>query len=304
MTQKRKVELAAGVYAALATPRRPESIEADTAALLDYLDTVVRAGVSGLVLFGSTGEFVHFDTEERMRVCSLAIKRSRVPVLVNVSHSTLDGAIQLAESACALGASGVLLMPPYFYRYQDEQISAFYAQFMTSFAGQLPVYLYNLPFFTNPMSAALAVKLLATGKFAGIKDSSGQWEMFEALLAQRKKQEFRLLAGHECIYFRARTEGADGTVSGVAAAMPELMVALDRACLVGDVERARRLNERLLEFLPWVERFPSTIAIKQAAVARGWKQKHSAVPLPAQQIAEYQSWLSEWIPQVLRESAA
>ncbi len=304
MAQKRKVDLAAGVYAALATPRRPESIEADTAALLEYLDTVVRTGVDGLVLFGSTGEFVHFDTEERMRVCSLAIKRSRVPVLVNVSHSTLDGAIQLAESACGLGASGVLLMPPYFYRYADEQIAAFYTQFLAAFAGQLPVYLYNLPFFTNPMSAALAVSLLETGKFAGIKDSSGQWGMFEALLAQRKKQEFRLLAGHECIYLRARMEGADGIVSGVAAAVPELMVALDRACVAGDSEKAARLNARLLEFLPWVERFPSTVAIKQAAVARGWKQTHSAVPLASVEITEYQAWLSEWIPQVLRESAA
>jgi 4-hydroxy-tetrahydrodipicolinate synthase len=303
MAQKRKVDLAAGVYAALATPRRSDSIEADTAALLDYLDAVVRTGVDGLVLFGSTGEFVHFDTEERMRVCSLAIKRSRVPVLVNVSHSTLDGAVQLAESACGLGASGVLLMPPYFYRYADEEIAAFYGQFLAAFAGQLPVYLYNLPFFTNPMSAELAVSLLETGKFAGIKDSSGQWGMFEALLAQRKRQEFRLLAGHECIYLRARTEGADGIVSGVAAAVPELMVALDRACVARDSEKASRLNARLLEFLPWVERFPSTVAIKWAAVARGWKQKHSAVPLPAGQITEYQTWLTEWIPQVLRESA-
>src|SRR5271156_4719661 len=122
MAQQRKVDLAAGVYAALATPRRRESIEADTAALLDYLDVIVRAGVNGLVLFGSTGEFVHFDTTERMRVCSLAIKRSRAPVLVNVSHSTLDGALLLAESACGSGASGLMLMPPYFYRYNDHQI--------------------------------------------------------------------------------------------------------------------------------------------------------------------------------------
>lgn len=303
MAKQRKVKVG-GVYAALATPRRPESTEADTAAMLDYLDTIVRAGVDGLVLFGSTGEFVHFDTEERMRVCSLAIKRSRVPVLVNVSHSTLDGAIKLAESACGNGASGVLVMPPYFYRYKDEQITEFYAQFLTAFAGQLPIYLYNLPFFTNPLSAQLAVSLLETSKFGGIKDSSGEWRMFEALVAQRKKQEFCLFAGHECIYLRARKEGADGIVSGVAAAMPELMVALDRACVAENWEKARRLNERLMEFLPWVERFPSTVAIKQAAVARGWKQQHSAVPLPAAQINEYQSWLAEWIPQVLGESAA
>ena len=119
-----------------------------------------------------------------------------------------------------------------------------------------------------------------------------------------QEAEFRLLAGHECIYLRARMEGADGIVSGVAAAVPELMVALDRACVAGDSEKAARLNARLLEFLPWVERFPSTVAIKQAAVARGWKQTHSAVPPASVEITEYQAWLSEWIPQVLRESAA
>ncbi len=77
-----------GVYAALVTPRRPDTIEADTAAYLDYLDQVAAAGVDGFVFFGSTGEFVHFEVEERMRVVGLAAKRSRLPVLVNISHST------------------------------------------------------------------------------------------------------------------------------------------------------------------------------------------------------------------------
>jgi dihydrodipicolinate synthase/N-acetylneuraminate lyase len=303
MKQKRKVDLAAGVYAALATPRRRASVEADTAALLDYLDVIVRAGVNGLVLFGSTGEFVHFDTTERMRVCSLAIKRSRAPVLVNVSHSTLDGALLLAESACGSGASGLMLMPPYFYRYNDHQIADFYMQFVQEFGGQLPVYLYNLPFFTNPISPEVAAPLLETGLFAGIKDSSGDWGRFENLLAVRRVREFRLLAGHESIYLKARLEGADGIVSGVAAAVPELMIALDRAASAQDLPRAQQLNERLLEFLPWVERFPSTVAIKQAAVARGWKQQHLAVPVDAAKIDEYHAWLSEWLPQVLRECA-
>ncbi|MBV9084745.1 MAG: dihydrodipicolinate synthase family protein, partial [Acidobacteriaceae bacterium] len=79
---------ASGVYAALLTPRRPDSIEADTAAFLEYLDKVSSAHVDGLVFFGSTGEFVHFDLEQRMHVVTMGLRRSRVPVLVNVSHST------------------------------------------------------------------------------------------------------------------------------------------------------------------------------------------------------------------------
>ena len=78
--------LASGIYAALATPRRKDRVEPDTAAFLDYLDEVIRAGVDGIVLFGSTGEFVHFDAVDRMQTLNLAIRRSRVPVLVNISH--------------------------------------------------------------------------------------------------------------------------------------------------------------------------------------------------------------------------
>src|SRR5947209_4262819 len=114
--------LARGVYAALATPRRPDSVEADTAAYLEYLDKISAAGVDGLVFFGSTGEFVHFEISERMHVLSLAAKRSRVPVLVNVSHSTLAGARDLAEHCLDVGVSGLLLMPPYFYPYGEPEV--------------------------------------------------------------------------------------------------------------------------------------------------------------------------------------
>jgi dihydrodipicolinate synthase/N-acetylneuraminate lyase len=295
-----------GVYAALATPRQPNSIEVDAAFLLDYLDTVIAAGVDGLVLFGSTGEFVHFDVAERMRVLMLAIKRSRVPLLVNVSHSTLAGAVDLAEDAMALGAAGLLLMPPYFYQYSEEQISEFYNQFVEMAAPEVPVYLYNLPSSTNPISVQLAERLFATGSFAGIKDSSGDWQLFEALKALRPKLSFKILVGNESIYLRARLAGADGIISGIAASLPELIVLLDRALEAGDLQRAQLLNERLSEFLAYVSRFPATVAIKQAGVARGWKINHFALPFDEDTAADliaFHQWFRAWWPGVLAESA-
>lgn len=295
-----------GVYAALATPRRPETIEADAAALLDYVDTVVRAGVDGLVLFGSTGEFVHFDVAERMRVLTLAIRRSRVPVLVNVSHSTLAGAVHLSENAMDAGAAGVLLMPPYFYHYTDAQLLEFYQQFVRAIGGRICVYLYNLPLFTNPISGALAIRLLRSGAFAGIKDSSGDWPLFETLRDLRDKVPFRLLVGSESLYVRSRFASADGIVSGVAAALPELLVAMDRAIRANNSERANRLNARLEEFVAWIEKFPPTVGIKQAAVARGWKLNHFPFSLDDDTqagLAGFHHWLRAWLPVVLRESS-
>ncbi len=293
-----------GVYAALATPRKADSIEADAGALFDYLDVIVEAGVDGLVLFGSTGEFVHFDAAERMRVLALAIRRSRVPVLVNVSHSTLAGAVSLADNALGAGAAGVLLMPPYFYRYGDEQLFKFYQDFAKLMGGSASIYLYNLPLFTNSISGALAERLLGSGAFAGIKDSSGEWQVFEALNALRSRVQFTLLVGNESLYLRARLAGADGVVSGIAAAIPELLVAIHRAVGANDLERARHLNLRLEEFMVWVNNFPATTAIKQAAVSRGWKLGHFALP-PDQStwsnLLMFQQWFQDWLPIVLGE---
>jgi dihydrodipicolinate synthase/N-acetylneuraminate lyase len=306
MKSSERNELAQGVYAALATPRRTSHVEPDTAAFLDYLDTVVRAGVNGIVLFGSTGEFIHFDVADRMHVLNLAIRRSRVPVLVNVSHSTLDGALALADDAIDCGAAGLLLLPPYFYRYGDREIEEFYMRFVDDLGRRVPMYLYNLPLFTNGICAGLAERLLRTGRFSGIKDSSGDSDLFERLLRLRSERSFQLLAGNERIYLQVQQQGANGVVSGVAAALPELIVAIDRAVRQNNEERARLLNEQLQRFLDYVDRFPGSVGIKQAAVARGWNLEHVAVPLGPASTAEletFRSWLREWIPSILKECA-
>ena len=68
----------------------PANRRVDLAALLEMVDFLCSAGVDGIVLFGSTGEFVHFETADRARALSLAVKRSRCPVYANVSHSNLQ----------------------------------------------------------------------------------------------------------------------------------------------------------------------------------------------------------------------
>jgi dihydrodipicolinate synthase/N-acetylneuraminate lyase len=304
MESEQKSTLAHGVYAALSTPRRPNSLEADTAVLLDYVDRVASTGVDGLVLFGSTGEFVHFEVEERMRVATLAIKRSRVPVLVNVSHSALAGAVAIAGSAIEASASGLLLTPPYFYAYGEGQILEFYRQFLDQVGRDIPVYLYNLPMFLNPISSALARRLLQAYGFAGIKDSSGDWNSFEVLQSLRPQISFQLLIGNEILYLQGRSAGADGGISGVAAAVPELMVALDRAITGHDVSRAEALDRRLREFLEYLNRFPAPLAIKQAAAARGWGTTHLAVPIDediAADLIAFQAWFRQWLVKVLSE---
>jgi dihydrodipicolinate synthase/N-acetylneuraminate lyase len=295
-----------GVYVAAVTPHRKGSAEADLGATLELVDFLAAAGVNGIALMGSTGEFLHLTSDDRIRLLQLAVKRSRVPLLAGVGHSTLDGAIAIGREAAAAGAAGLLLMPPYFFRYSQEDIREFYLQFSAALGRSARIFLYNIPFFTNEIAIATSIDLLSTGEFAGIKDSSGEYDYFESLLGLSGRNALTVLVGNDRIFARARKAGAHGIVSGVACAVPELLVALDRAIQANRVNDVQRLDAKLQEFIGWHDQFPTPVAIKIAAAERGLTIGPLAVPLGSagqKRLEEFREWFRKWLPEVQRDAA-
>jgi dihydrodipicolinate synthase/N-acetylneuraminate lyase len=279
-----------GVIPAMLTPRRAGSNEVDRARLVELVEFLNDRGVDAITLFGSTGEFTHFTPEERGRAAAMAVKRSRAPVLVNASHSTLDGAIGIAREAMEAGAAGVLVMPPYYFRYSQESIRAF----MLAFAARAgaPVYLYNIPPFTTPMAIETMVELLESGAFAGIKDSGGRWEDFVKLQATG----FAVITGADAMFSRAARAGAAGVISGVASVVPELMVSIGRA--VGANEDTAKLDARVTAFLERVMKFPFPVALRAALAIRGIDAGPHASPPGAEEsksLDEFRGWFREFL---------
>lgn len=271
---------------------------------MELIDFLCQSGVKGIALLGSTGEFVHFALDDRRHMVNFAAKRCRLPLLVNVSHSTLDGAIELAREAATAGVSGILLMPPYYFRQDQDAIRSFYLAFAQAIGEALPIFLYNIPSCTDEIGLSTAVDLLKTGRFAGIKDSSGDISYFRALGEQCARTPFTLLAGYERIYVEARRGGAHGAIFGTASAVPELLVALDAALCAGTEERIERLEARLVEFVDRIELFPMAVGIKEAVKQRKLKSGGLAVPLGQEgerKLAEFAEWFRGWLPEVLRE---
>ena len=258
-----------GVNVAALTPHRREGHTQDLGAALELLDFLCDAGVEGVALLGSTGEFLHFPVEERIRLIYMAVKRCRVPVIAGVSHSTLDGALELGREASSAGAAYLLLMPPYFFRYSQDEVREFYLEFARRAGRSAPILLYNIPFFTTEIAFETAAGLLATGQFAGIKDSSGNCENFTRLKALPGPLPFTLLVGNDMIFTRARQAGADGVVSGVAprgaGVDARRSIAPSKACRPGShgLEAAFGRVHRLARSIPAPE------AVKAAAAARG-----------------------------------
>lgn len=283
-----------GAMAAVIAPRRDDGHSIDISQALDILDFVNERGVKGVAVLGATGEFIHYDVEERMRLAMMAVRRSHTPVIVNVSHSTLEAAVGLARTATEAGATALLLMPPHFFRHSQEGIIAYYSEFARQTSGMAPTLLYNLPFFTTGMEPATACAILESGHFAGIKDSSGNTEIFDALHTLRQRMPFRLLLGNDRLLASHRAL-ADGVISGCACGVPELITAIDRAATRGDQDALARRGVLLDAFIRQIEAFPTPFGIQLTLSLRGFPK--AAPPLPLGPTAERAAaGFREWFP--------
>jgi dihydrodipicolinate synthase/N-acetylneuraminate lyase len=293
----RHLELA-GVFASAITPRRRDSQDPDFSGMLELLDFLAGGGVTGICLLEAAGEFLNFSFQERQRLVYLGVKRSRVPLIVGVSHSTLAGALQLGDEAIASGADALILMPPYFFRYSPREMEEFYLQFARETGDAVPILIHNFPQVTSRLELEQMRKLIDTGLFAGISDSSGDWPFFEQLLELRHTRPFTLFNGDDRTASRALRAGANGVISACACAVPELLAGLFRAISSNDHPHAETLDVRLLEFIEWAEKFPFPTAVKCALELRGQKSAPPLIPLAPetrQFLAEFSTWFTGWI---------
>lgn len=287
-----------GVYPAAVTPHRRDGHEADYGAMLELVDFLGRFGTQGVCLLGETGEFLNIRFSDRIRLVHLAVKRSRVPVIAGVSHPTLDGAVELASEAIASDAGGLLLMPPYFFRYDQADLFEFYQQFAAQVPSRVPILLDHLPHFTTPIEILTVRRLLATGRFAGIRDSSGDSEYFEQLVALKREFGFLLFSGQDRGYPQLRTQGGDGIMSPAAGVAPELYVAIERALAAGPPQKIDLLECKIRELADWMDRFPVPVAAKTAVGLRNLKTGPLAVPLSPEKdamLVEFQKWFTPWL---------
>jgi len=120
----------------------------------------------------------------------------------------------------------------------------------------------------------------------------------------RATHPFQLFAGNDRIYRQALRAGAAGIISGVASAVPELLVAIDAAAISSGDTRADALNARLQEFIDRIEPFPAPVGIREAAGARGLKPGPHATPLgetAVKRLFDFRQWFTTWLPDVLEE---
>ncbi|HEV7367768.1 4-hydroxy-tetrahydrodipicolinate synthase [Arenibaculum sp.] len=231
-----------GIVPAMVTPFDRE-FRLDEGRLKALIEEYLAAGVHGISVAGSQGEFFFLSFEEHVRLIQVAVETvaGRVPVYAGTGAVSTRGAIALTRAAETIGADLAMVITPYFVQPSDDEL---YEHFNAVAAStRLPVMLYNNPPRTQVnVSPALFRRCAELGNVVGIKDSSGDVTQFAEYVRQTGKLGF---AGRDTIALSVLMHGGAGAISPAANVFPEAMVALYDHARAGRWEKARRMNDLL-----------------------------------------------------------
>ncbi len=175
-----------GSYTVTVTPFTPGGAAIDYPAWRRFLDWQLASGVPGIIILGTTGEFLTLTDDERGEFVEATVKHiaGRIPVMVGTMNAYTPNAVRYSRQAEELGADGLMIIPPYYYTPTEDEIFNYYKAICD--AVGLPIMLYNNPFTSNvDMPARLVGKLTKSfEQIRYIKEASQRIERVHDIIVE------------------------------------------------------------------------------------------------------------------------
>ena len=250
-----------GAIAAAVTPLTDGGGDLDEGAVGPLTRFLADGGIDGALVCGTTGEGILLSPPERVRVAERFVEArpEGFQIAIHAGAQSTADTVALATHAKEIGADAVaVIAPPYFPL--DEPALLEHLRAAAEACGPLPFYVYE---FAGRSGYAIPVAVIerlreTSPNLAGLKVSDTPWSAIEPYALEG----LDLFVGSEPLVLEALEHGADGAVSGLATAFPEIVAALvhDRDATAGEhVSTLRTLLGPI----------PFHAALKEILVARG-----------------------------------
>lgn len=286
----------AGIYPAVLTMFTADgSLDEDT--MEAHIDRLIGAGAHGLVVAGTSGEFISLDDAERRRVIEVSVRatRGRVPLIAGTGFASTRATIDLTLEAADLGADGAIVILPYYLKPTVSESVEHLRR--VGKASPIPVMVYNNPANSGaaPLDATDLSQLYQEGAVSAVKSTFPTvHQVHEARL--ETDAGFRVFYGSFMAPLEALAGGAHGWVSGILNVVTRDAVELYEAIAASDLERARAAWRRILPFKYLYTRQPlgpvgDLVVYRAILRLRGQPAGYSRAPLlelGGAQIAELQ----------------
>ena len=238
---------ARGVLVPLVTPLNPDgSVDLDS--LTSLIDFTTGSGVDGVLVLGSSGEWLWLAAAERMKVAAraTAYASSLTHVMLGVPH---QGTADSADAAAKLGAldpGSLLVSAPAGDRPSPAELVRHYEQIAVRV--DVPLIAYEVPSRVGTLLGPDLIRRLAeAGTIAGVKDSSGDIVGGRMISqATRHLPGFVSYTGCEQCIDASMLGGFSGAIPGLANVFPEFHVALMGRAAVGDWSGAAEIQNGII----------------------------------------------------------
>ena len=212
-----------------------------------YAKMLVKNGLQGVFINGSSGEGYMLTDEERMKLAErwVEVSPKGFKVIVHVGRCCVKSSRKLAEHAQKIGAWGIGAMAPPFPKVGRVEELVKYCEEIACGAPDLPFYYYHIPAFNGAFLSMVAFLEAVDGRipnFAGIKYTfESMYEYNQCRLYKGGK--FDMLHGQdETILPCLAMGGAQGGIGGTTNYNGVNLVGIIEAWKAGDLEKARELQ--------------------------------------------------------------
>lgn len=233
-----------GSFAVTVTPFTADGKRLDIPAWKRFLDWQLAEGVPGVIILGTTGEFLTLTDDERTQFVEATVRhiRKRIPVMVGTMNAYTPNAVRYSMEAEKLGADGLMIIPPYYYTPTEDEIFAYYKAICEKVS--IPIMLYNNPYTSNvDMPAKLVARLTrAFEQVRYIKEASQDMARVYDIV-EETGGVMNVFAGQRIV--ESYLYGAVGYVNPWANYFPRASTRICDFCAEGRWEDAKKI-ERLI----------------------------------------------------------
>lgn len=272
-----------GIYTPAVTPYTPDG-RIDFTAFADVLESLIDAGVHGIIIGGSTGEYYAQSTEERMALVESArkITAGRLPLIVGTGAIRTEDAVAFATHARDHKADAILVTSPP-YALPTELENARHALTIDK-AAQLPIMLYNYPGRMGiSMGETYFREVSRSSNVVAIKESSGDFNNLHLLAC--KFPTISLSCGWDDQALEFFAWGASSWVCAGSNFIPREHVALYNACVVeSDFAKGRKIMAAMMPLMNFLDGGKFVQSIKYGVELAGLKA--GPVRAPLQELSE------------------
>ncbi len=280
-----------GVLSPVVTPFKAD-LSPDTAKLVSLCKWLISQDV-GLAVFGTNSEANSLSVGEKIALLN-ALAEAGIPahrMMPGTGCCALTDTVDLTRHAMKIGAGGVLMLPPFYYKgVSDDGLFASYSEVIQRVGdSRLKIYVYHIPQVSNvPITLSLIERLLKAypGTIAGVKDSSGDWNNTKAMLDQFQPQGFDVFAGSESFLLATMRAGGVGSITAMGNANPGPIAKLAREWQNSDADAQQ---EKLNLVRNTYSKFPVIPALKAAIAHYSGDATWATVRPPLVKLSDEQS---------------